>query len=801
MKINKSSLLHLIPITLFFVLISVFFAPLYSGKTLVQSDNVQLTGVNKEISDYKENGEQIHWNPREFSGVPLMMSSEYNPFKIMNNLFFYGLFPKPIMMVFALFLGFYVLMLVNGASKWVAGIGAMAYSLASFNIISVEVGHDNKVIAMAFMAPVLAGIILAYRGELLKGGVLTMISAGFQLYYGHIQITYYLLIMVLAYLVVVVYKTTKSKDWNLFGKATGVLAVATLIAIGCNFTKLYSTIEYSDYSTRGGSELTKQGNNVSNDGLSKDYALSWSNGKMETFTLMFPYFHGGASGESIDRNSEVYQALSARGVDAGTVANVTSNVPLYWGSQPFTGGPIYFGITVCFLFILSLFIIKSEIKYWALVLIVLSLLLAMGKNLEWFTDIFFYYVPLYNKFRSVTMILSVAQLLVPFLGFMALDVLIKKSDRLNIASKNVLISVGVVAGIGVFFYLFKNAFFDFQGLNDAAYGFPDWLLTALQMDRKDLFNSSLLRSIIFTILIGGALWLYTKNIIKMTHLLIACALLILVDLWVVDKRYLGEDDFQTNRRMAQQVFQPSKANQQINQDKSYFRVLNLASANPFSDGLTAYHHYSILGYSAIKMQRYQELIDKYIQSVNESVLGMLNAKYYIVKGQNGPVAQRNSKALGNAWLVDQVSLVDDVDSEYEKLGEIDPANEAIVDQSKFPALSEKTYSAEGSVELKEYHPEKMIYSYMSDESQFAVFSEIYYAPGWNAYVDGEEVDYVRVNYILRGMELPSGQHQIEFRYEPLSSSFGKYIIIVSSLFLLVFLGVFVRSEVATKKKA
>jgi len=761
----------------------------------VQSDNVQLKGVNKEVSKYREQGEQIHWNPREFSGVPLLTSSDYNPFGVIYKTLFFGFIPKAVMMVFSLFMGFYILLQIFGVSKWLSAIGAFAFAFSSFNIISVEVGHDNKVLAMAFMAPVLAGVILTYRGELLRGGILTLFAAGFQLFFGHIQITYYLLIMVLGYLVVVIFRTVQSRDWKFFGKATGILLVVTLVAIGCNFTKLYATIEYSDYSTRGGSELKNQGDNVSNDGLSKDYALSWSNGKLETLTLLFPYFHGGASGESLDKDSEVYTSLSSRGVDAGTIANVTSNAPLYWGSQPFTGGPIYIGITICFLFILSLFLIKGEIKYWALSLTVLSLLLAMGKNLEWFTNIFFYYVPLYNKFRSVTMILCVAQLLVPFLGVLALDKLIKDQKNREVLGKQVLLSVAIISALGLFFFLFKNAFFDFRGMNDSAYGFPDWLLNALQADRKDLFDTSIFRAVALTALLGGILWLYLKNVIKLSYALIAICLLIFIDLWVVDKRYLGEDDFQTNRRMSEQVFQPSSADQQINQDKSYYRVFNLTSSNPFSDGLTAYHHYSILGYSAIKMQRYQELIDKYIQSVNESVLGMLNTKYYIVKGQNGPVAQRNSKALGNAWLVGQVSGVEDVNVEYERLGEIDPAAEAIFDQSKFSSLEDKTYSAEGTIALKEYHPEKMIYEFNSMEPQFVVFSEIYYKPGWNAYVDGEMVDYYRVNYVLRGMRIPEGNHSIEFVYEPFSVKEGKIIIIISTLLMIAFLGYTLFNEI------
>jgi hypothetical protein len=536
----------------------------------MQSDNIQLTGVNKEVADYGEKGEQIHWNNKEFSGVPLQSSSSGGIFKYLNGAFFYSIVPKPISMVFFLFLGFYLLLQVMGVSRWLSAIGAMAYAFSSFNIISVEVGHDNKVLAMAFMAPVIAGVIMAYRGDILKGVMLTAFGAGFQLYFGHIQITYYTLIIVLAYLVVVIYKTYKDHSWGQFLRASGALACATLIAFGCNFTKLYSTIEYADYSTRGGSELKKdQSENVSSDGLDKDYALSWSSGKMETFTLLFPYFHGGASSERLSESSDTYQVLSSRGVDRRNIEGVMGNLPLYWGTQPFTGGPIYFGAIICFLFFLALLTLKGSLKWWGLSLTILSLLLAMGKNLEWFTDIFFYYVPLYNKFRSVTMIFSIAQLTVPFLGIVILDKILKQELDIKEATQKVILSAGVVIGLGVVLMVFKSSFFDFKGQNDAAYGFPQWLLDAIVSDRKRLYTNDIIRSLIFIGLIAGVLWLYLKKTIKLNYVIAMTALLVLVDLWAVNKRYLGADDFQSKKRAAQAQFQPTQADQQILQDNDY----------------------------------------------------------------------------------------------------------------------------------------------------------------------------------------------------------------------------------------
>lgn len=784
MNLNKGFLGHLVPILMFFIAVSIYFGPLYSGKILVQSDNVQLTGVMKEVADYRDKGEEIGWNPREFSGVPLQSSSRYNVLKHLNSVFFYSIVPKPIAMMCFLFLGMYILLQVFGVSKWLSAVGGFAYAFSTFNIISIEVGHDNKVLAMAFMASTLAGVILAYRGDLLKGGVLTMISAGFQLYYGHIQITYYLLMMVLAYLVVVLYRTWREKSWPSFFKASGVLALATLVAFGCNFTKLAATLEYADYSTRGGSELTKQdGKEVSKDGLDKDYALSWSNGIMETFTVLFPYFHGGASGESLDQDSDFYKAMVSRGVDRNTANNIIGGVPLYWGDQPFTAGPIYFGAIVVFLFVLGLLLLESPLRWWALGLVLLSFLLAMGKNLEWFTDIFFYNVPLYNKFRSVTMIMSIAELIVPLVAVIGLHKLIGQAQDVSRHQKLVLQVAGGIIGVGLLFMLFKGSFFDFQGVNDKAYGLPDWLLSSLVEQRKSLFNADIWRSVILVALIAAGIWFYLKGIVKLPHVLIGLTLLVIIDLWAVNRRYLGRDDFSSPRKMQQMSFQPSATDQRIQKEEGYFRVLNLASRNPFSDGVTSYHHYSVLGYSAIKMQRYQELIDKYIQGMDPGVLDMLNVRYVIGKTQQGEQAQRNADAAGNAWLVGNVEQVASADEEYASLAGLAVRERAVVDQ-RF-GMDGATYAAEGSISLKSYHPEKMVYDFESKDNEFAVFSEIYYAPGWNAYIDGKKAPYVRVNYVLRGMEIPKGSHEIEFRYEPVSRVVGKWVSILCGVLLVV----------------
>ncbi len=795
MTFQKRILAHLIPILVFLVLTSVYFAPLFSGKVLVQSDNVQLSGTNSEIHAFLEKGETVRWSNREFGGMPRLSGSDYNPLKYIQQVFFYGVFPKPIMMMFALFIGMYILLQVFGLTTVLSALGGFAYAFGSFNLLSIEAGHDNKVIAIAFMAPVLAGIILAYKGKLFQGGLLTFLTAGFQLYYGHIQITYYLLLIVLIYLGFVVWQTVKEKTWKQFLKASGTLAFATLLAVGVNFTKLYSTYEYSDYSTRGGSELTSAtGEKEGRTGLDKEYALAWSNGKMETFTLLFPYFHGGASGEKLSKNSATYEELKAKGVPDTTINSVLQGVPLYWGDQPFTGGPIYIGIIIVFLFVVGLFILKGPIKWWGLSVTILVLFLAMGRNFMPFTDLFFYYVPLYNKFRSVTMILSVAQLSIILIAFLALMELFKK-EQAEASIKVLLKSAAIVGGIGLFFLVFKGAFFDFSSDKDGQYGFPQWLVNAIVEDRKAKFNQDIIRGLVLIALSGFALWMYLKNRWSSRNLLIGLGLLLVFDFWMVNKRYLGADDFK-KKSAAASIIQKTPADAQILRDNSYYRVFNLTN-NPFNDGTTSYYHNSIGGYNAIKFQRYQDLIDTYISKVDQTVLNMLNTKYLIV-GEGGQLeVQPNSGALGNVWLVGELVVVKNADEELQLVGSFDPANQATIDQ-RF-GLEASTYSGVGTVKLDSYHPENMVYSFESSENQFVVFSEIYYKPGWKAYLDGQKVEHVRVDYVLRGMEVPAGSHEIVFRFEPASAVVGDKAAIVSSILILLWIvgGIFLNRKKPT----
>lgn len=757
---------HLIVFGLFTVVVLAYFSPLLSGKSLVQSDNIQLTGTQREYTDYKAQGEQILWTNTEFSGMPKVTGWEYSPFRIIY-VSIQSVLKRPLLLIFTLFIGFYILLRTFDVNHRIAGIGSFAYSFSTFNMLSIEAGHDFKIMAIGLMAPVLAGLFKIYRDKkYFEGGLTLFISAGLQLYFAHVQITYYLLIICLVYFIFELVKAIRNQTTKSLISSTSVVAVVVLLAFGTHAFKYIYLYQYGKSSTRGGSELQSAPNK---DGLTKEYAFAWSNDGLETLTLMFPYLKGGSSGEVLSNRSEMYKSLNAQNVDRRSINQVLSRVPLYWGNQPFTGGPIYFGILIFLLFVFGLRYIKGILKWWVLTISILGLVLAMGSNAGFISNVFFDYVPLYNKFRSVTMILCLPQLGFSLLGFVALDRYLKEENRSINDWKAPLMIVG---GLCILFLVGKGMM-SFSSAKDAQLGYPDWLINALEEDRSRLLRNDILRSFFFIAVFGAAIYLHLKNVLKLHVIIAAVGILVLFDLWAVNRRYLDKSDFISKSRSQGQTFAPTFADQQIQQDKDYYRVFNV-TRNAFSDGLTSYHHFSVGGYSGIKLQRYAEIIDRYLGQGYPSVLNMLNVKYFIVNHDNSPVAQRNTDVLGNAWLVNSISVVNSPDEELEGIEELNPEVEAIMDSrfSSYLSNSQKQYSGEGSIRLDSYDPEELIYSFSSIDQQMVVFSEIFYQPGWQAFIDDSPVPHVRVNYILRGMEVPAGDHKITFKYAPPAKTLG-----------------------------
>ncbi len=776
---------HLYVIGVFTVIVLSYFSPMLTGKKLSQSDNIQLTGTQSEVLSFKDKGREILWTNAEFSGMPRVTGWQYSPFR-MIYLVVQTVLSRPLLIIFSLFIGFYILLKTFDVNNWIAGIGGFAYTFSTFNILSIEAGHDYKVMAIALMAPTIAGLYMIFRQKkFLKGGITLFVASGLQLYFGHVQITYYLLIICLLYFIFELIHAYRKKTLDNLVKATIVTAVLTLLAFGTHSFKYIYLYQYGKSSTRGGSELQSSSNKG---GLTKDYAFAWSNGALESFTLLFPYVQGGSSGEALDRKSDMYERMRQQGVGGQSINQVLSRVPLYWGDQPFTGGPIYFGILISLFFVFGMRYLKDPIKWWVLTISIMGVILAMGKNAPLISNFFFDNIPLYNKFRSVTMIMCLPQLGFSMLGFIALDRYLKEDE---ISFKDWKIPLMVIGGIGVIFLVSKGML-SFSSPKDAQYGYPEWLIGALEQDRSRLLGRDIFRALLLVGLFAGVIYLYTKNYLKSYKAVLGIVgFMVLADLWLVNRRYLDKDDFTSSLSDESQFFVPSTADQQIQLDKSYYRVFNLAR-NPFADGLTSYHHFSVGGYSGIKIQRYQEVIDQYLGQADRGVLNMLNAKYFIVNQNGAPQAQLNSEALGNAWLVKNLNPTATPDEELNNLGDLAIKDEALVEGEFLEKMkwNGDQYSANGTIVLTEYDPEILTYDFSSDEKQFVVFSEIYYQPGWQAYIDDAPVDHVRANYILRAMEVPAGKHTIVFKYEPPAKTVGIPLEIVSFSLAIVLLLIF-----------
>jgi hypothetical protein len=808
-------------ILVFCVIIVVYFYPALEGKKLSASDVVHFQGMSKEIVDYREKtGEQALWTGNMFGGMPsYQVSVNYsdNLMIFIHKIIRLG-FHLPIGMVIIYFLGFYYLLLVLRINPWLSIAGAIAFAFSSYFFIIFIPGHTSKAYAIGYMAPVLASVIMTYRGKYLQGAILTAFFLALEITCNHPQITYYLLIMVAIYGIIELINHLKGKNIRNFIKASALLLAAALIAVLTNTASLWNTFEYSKFSIRGKTELTSEKENRTS-GLEKDYATNWSYGIPETMTLLIPNFNGGSSQGSLSKNSETYQVLTQNRVP--NADKVIDSLPLYWGTQPSTSGPVYVGAIVFFLFIFSLFYLKGPLKWWGIAVTILSITLSWGKNFMPLTSFFLDYFPLYNKFRSVTMILVMAELSMPMLAFIALDNFIKSNEKQK-ALKYLLYSLYIVGGVLLFFILLGSSLFSFTSANDSIMGIPDWLQPALVADRQDMFRNDAIRSLIFVLLTFGILWAYLKNKIKLTYIFLLIPLLILVDMWPVNKRYVNNDDF-VRKSLADNPYQPSKADQAILQDKDpSYRVYDLNEAFDGS-ARTSYFHKNLGGYHGAKMRRFQELVDQNlirervaIASAfnnnntgeldgimkNLSAFNMLNTRYFIISDNAPPL--KNPYALGNAWFVKDYKIVNNADEEIAAVEHFSPDSLAIIDKRFESDLKGFSPSVNGNskISFDSYSPDILKYHYSAASDQLAVFSEIYYPKGWNAYIDGKKTSHFRADYVLRAMILPTGDHQLEFRFEPRSYYTGQKVSLAASLLtILLTLGVllyYIFPDLATK---
>ncbi|MGY8980342.1 MAG: YfhO family protein [Flavobacteriales bacterium] len=770
---------HIIIIILFALISFAYFSPLIEGKSIDGHDIKTWIGMSKEISDFRDSsGTEALWTNSMFSGMPAyQISVKYssNLVRYIDKVITLG-FPRPANILFLYLLGFYLLLLSLKVDYRIAAVGAIAYAFSSYFFIIIQAGHMTKAHAIAYLPMVVASVIYTYRGKLLLGGVLTALTVALELYSNHLQITYYLIFILIFIGLYQLFHDYNTKNLPSFFKRSAVLILAALLATGTCFTRLKTTMDYGKDSTRGKSELT---NNIENKtkGLDKDYATQWSYGIAETMTLLIPNFHGGASQGELSTDSETYNALKR----SPNAKKIIKNLPLYWGDQPIVSGPTYAGAIVIFLFLLSLFLLKGRFKYWILTLTILSIFLAWGKNFMPLTELFLDFFPGYNKFRAVSMILIVAEFTLPLLAFLAFNNFIFSDANKLSKIKSLKNAFFVTGGITLLFSLAPNMFFDFVGVNDSVLASNGWPVEALQLDRASMLSSDAWRSFFFVSLAFLSLFLFIKNKVSSNNIILVFAVLLLLDMWTINKRYLNDSHFIRSSKIKTPYKATQADNYILSDNDPNFRVFN-QSVSTFNDASTSYFHKSIGGYHGAKLKRYQELIDSHISKGNMQVLNMLNTKYFIL--QTGKV-NINPNVLGNAWFIKDVKIVENADDEILALNDFDASSIAVIDKRFQSFLIEFSEDSSSNIKLDEYQPNYLRYSSVSTKNQIAVFSEVYYDKGWNSYIDGELVSHFRANYILRAMNVPKGNHTIEFRFEPEIFKIGERISLASSILLII----------------
>ena len=830
---------HLIAVIVFLIISYLYFLPAIEGKMLQGTDNNTAKGSGGEVVTYTNlSGDYCAWTNAMFGGMPAytIWVKKNNPLVIITYVVNFFTTGEPISFLFIAMLSFYILLICYGLNPWLSIIGSIAYAFSTQFIVIIGAGHVTKVLGLAYMPGVLAGIFLVYKKKKTwLGAVVMALFLALEIAPGHYQIIYYTIFIVVTIGIHYLIDAFKNETLPAFLKSTAILLVAALLAGLTNISSIWTIQEYAPFSARGETILTSSssaGQSGSTGGLDFEYVTQWSYGIAESINLLIPNFRGGSSVGTLSENSEIYKLYSQG--NRAQAKQVIKQVPLYWGPQPLTEGPAYMGAMLIFLFVFALFFLKSKEKWWVLMLSVFALMLAWGNHFELFNRFIFNYLPLYNKFRAVTTTLFILQFTIPFLGIIALNQMFKgynKSDFIHAF----IWAISIVGGISLFFVLFPELAGSFTGPGDNPNANNSEIINALMIDRKHLLQMDAIRSLFFVILGAGTLFLFHKKKVGKVIFVISIAGFILLDLALVDVRFVSYKDFKAIR-VAKADFAPSNAdlsifnmevkNPEVKQKVESFlemykdntiiknhedpdllalnlttdyRVLNLSGGINFSDSWTSYYHKSLSGYSPAKLRRYQDLIDSGLleqqiknlalnfqsgkNSNSYSLLNMLNTKYIIADTQ--VPAFLNKDALGNAWFVKNVNWVQNADQEFDAITNLDPKNEAIVQVDfKTEEFENLEYDPYGIIKLSNYKPHILTYESHTKTKMLAVFSEIYYPKGWNVYIDNKRVNYLRANYLFRALLVPIGDHKIEFKFEPKSYLIGNKINAIASYILL-----------------
>ena len=798
---NKQLLGILFAIIAFAAITLVYFSPILEGKRIKQHDIEMYKGMSQEINQFREEtGEQSLWTNSMFGGMPawnIGVKQNSNLMTYVQKIIGLG-FPSPIMSVFISMLGFFILLLVMDCKIWISFIGALAYGFTSYLFIVMGAGHNSKAVAMAYMAPVIAGIIMTYKGKYLWGAVLTAIALALEIRAGHIQITYYLFMIVLIFIIAEFIETIRNKKYTEFFKASGILAVVAVLAVLTSTTTLYANYEFGKETMRGKPVLTENTGNQTR-GLDRDYVTQWSYGIGETWSLMIPNVKGGASAY-IGNDNPALENADSRFRSSIAQSNA------YWGDQPGTSGPVYVGAIVCFFFVLGLFVVKGKIKWVLLAATILSILLSWGKNFMGFTDFFLDYFPMYNKFRAVSMTLVIAEVCMPILAFLALAEVMRNPECLKKNKIYLYVSFGLTAGLCLLFYIIPDVFFDFLSKGEAEQfaklgagkdgAIYQTFASELEKVRMAIFKADAIRSFLFIMISAAVLLISINGKLKNDVAFALLAVLVIIDMYPINKRYLNNDNFIDKRRF-EKPFVMSEIDKQILQDNSLnYRVMNLTTST-FNDASTSYFHKSIGGYHGAKLRRYQDIINHYLGGDKIggngfwNVLNMLNTKYLIYPQNNKAILRPNYDTFGNVWIVSDIKWVDTSNEEIAAIENTDVKTTAIVNEEFRNVIGdfqisnvELPYYDSRTIKLDSYEPNELVYSFNSTKDELVVFSEIWTNKGWTMWIDGQESPLIRADYILRAAVIPAGNHEIMMRYEPKIWKTGNTIQFISSLILI-----------------
>jgi hypothetical protein len=759
----RKSLIHLYTVIGFAVVSLIFYSPLLDGKKLYQSDINQYEGMSREISDNRDNfSDEIYWIDNAFGGMPTFQLGAKFAYDILSPIhMLFRFIPRPAHTLFLYLLTMYILLMVLKIPWRISVLGSIAFAFSTYLLIILQVGHNTKALAISYIPLVVAGLFLLKQHKLLPGFLVSLVAISLQIRANHYQMTYYMLILLGIYFIVYLIDSYRNNDVKDFLKYMGIFILAGILSLGLNAPNILSTYDYSKYSTRSQSELKLNPDGTEKQistGLDYDYITQYSYGVFESLNLIAPRIQGGASSENLGEDSDLYNFLIDNNVPKPQADSFIKSVPTYWGSQPILEAPAYIGASVVFLFILSLFVVKGPFKWWLLISFVLSLLLSWGKNFPLLTNFFIDYIPFYNKFRAVSSIQVILEFAVPLLSVIGLNKFLADSELKNIKRSFAIFSVPLILLIVI------SGSFSFVGLYDDYYsnGYGQEIFNQIIEERKKIFNQDILRAL----LIGGIVFFILRfsKLIGRNYTFIIVSIIVFIDLFTINNRYIDKELFIDK---SINTYQLTEIDNEILKDTLDYRVFNLSTG--LSNASSAYYHNALNGYHAAKLRRFQEYYDYLNFHDNEKLFNSLNVKYLIGKDeQNQDLLYENPDALGNAWSVDSLIVLNNPDELLSKLKDTDISKVALGLENTIPKDLPKSFDSEDLIKIEKIKnsSSNLIYNYNSLSEQLIVFSEIYYPSGWEVYIDGEKSNYFDINYLLRGMLLPKGTHTIEFNFSP-----------------------------------